>query len=180
MRVTIHLLVGFLTLIIVGAAWTNVAGLTSVAPIPVAVVCLYLGITSSAHLARAVFVAIVLGYINDVLVGSPAGLLALTGGLVCVAGHLASGRYLLGNFVAAAIASFLAALAFLGITILIARAVGLTSGQQLTFDPSVLGLSATATAVVGAAQFFVHRRIDARLARTQRDRDAALEGVVAS
>ncbi len=179
MGVFIHLILGAVTMVALGAAWTTTIGMTDIAPVPVAVVAFYLGVTSRDRLARAVLAALALGYIADVLAGSPKGLCALSAGLLCVVGHIVSGRYVLGKALITAIASWLVALLYLLFALAIGHLVGLGDAYQLTLNMWVLLFSGLVTAVIGPIQFFIHRRIDARLARTVRERDAALEGIVA-
>ncbi len=179
MSVFIHIVLGTITTVALGAAWTTAIGMTDIAPVPVAVVAFYVGVTSRDRLARAVLAALVLGYVADVLAGSPDGLFALSAGLLCVVGHIVSGRYVLGKALTTAIASWVVALLYLLFALAIGRLAGLSDAYQLTLNVRVLLLSGFGTAVIGPVQFFIHRRIDARLARTVRERDAALEGIVA-
>ena len=178
MRLVFHFLFGFVTLIVIGAAWTSAVGTSRVAPVPIVVIALYLGLTSRGHLASAVAAAIAVGYCGDVLSGTPQGLFALGAALTAIVGHIAQGRFVLrGHILSAAVVTVAAAL-FLWVTAALSRAVGIDTGASL--PAQLVAASAALTAVVGPVQLALHRRIDARLARTQRERDATLEGVASA
>ncbi len=178
MRLVFHVATGFVILVALGAAWATAFGSVRVAPVPLVVTALYLGLTSRGHLASAVASAIFLGYCADVLVGAPGGLFALSAALTVIFAHIAQGRFVLRGLLAGALVSAIAAACFLLLAAALSRAVGLHIGSELS--PLVLGGSAALTAFVGPLQLGVHRRVDGRLARTQRERDATLEGVASA
>lgn len=178
MRTATLVLVAYAILLVVGAAWHGLPGpVPEMRPEIAAIVSAYLGLTARRSIAAAVGGSIVVGYLADLLGGSPVGLYSLVSGMVCIIAHLAQRRILVRGW---------------GVTLGFSLFVGLTSAllvqivRLVYFQPRApLGTEAlrllgagVATAVIGPLMLRLFRRIDAAFARTHRERDAALEGIV--
>lgn len=174
MRPLAHIVVGFAVLVVVGATWSALFGQTRIMPDALAVIALYLGLTSRGQLAGAMVAAVGVGYLADILAGTPAGLYTSVAAVICFAAHVAQGRLVIGGRVAAIIASAAAALAAALLVLALARAV---PGQvHPALDAAGLFGSAAVTGLVGPFVLALHRRLDRRLIRNQRRR-AGLGGV---
>jgi rod shape-determining protein MreD len=164
-------------LLVVGALWHLLPLGRAATPDLVALAAIYLGLTARQRVAPAVFGAVLIGYLADLLMGSPRGLLAATSGLVCLLGHLVQGRLIVRGRLFALVFATLVGLAA-GVVLLVLRAiVGLESGRFLADVGAVL-LSALVTGLAGPPFFYLARRVDARFARTRREREAALDGLL--
>ncbi|HTM21047.1 MAG TPA: hypothetical protein VL172_11080 [Kofleriaceae bacterium] len=185
MRTAAQVLVGYLLLLVLGAVWRLVP-LHFAAPDALAVIAVYLGLTArtvvlgggiTLRMAPATLAAIVLGYLADLLAGTPRGTLALAAGVVCVAGQMVQRRLILRGLPASmGVASFAGLLS--GIVVLAVRAWGhMTSGRSLR-EAGMLVVGAVLTGLAGPLVFRVCRWVDARFARTARERDVTLGGLV--
>lgn len=164
-------------LLLVGALWHELPLLPSQGPEIAAVAAVYLGLTARRSLAGAVGASIVIGYLSDLLSGTPVGLYALVSGLMCILGYAVHRRIVVRGW------RFT-----IGFSIFVALAASLLVAilRWVTFQPTGTALSeaiailgpALPTAVVGPLLLRLLRRIDAAFARTHRERDAALEGLV--
>ena len=167
MRFAAHGVLGFLALVITGAAWPIIAGDTLVRPDVVAVVALYLGLNAREQLAMSIATAGAVGYLADILAGTPVGLLTAAACAVCAGSYIARGRLVVRGLRAVVIACAAASIAMSVLVALLSRAAGI--GQTaLPLDPMVIGISALLTATVGALLYILHRRVDARLDRRHR------------
>ena len=184
MRTAVQVLAGYALLLVFGAVW-RLAPITLAAPDLLAVVAVYLGLTArtvviggaTLRLAPATLGAIVLGYLADLLCGSPRGALALSAGLVCVAGQLVQRHLILRGLLASMVLAFFAGLLSGVILLLIRLSGGLTAGDSWR-EAGMLLASAVLTGVVGPLVFRMCRSIDARFARTAREREITLGGLV--
>lgn len=177
-RAAAHIGLGFVILIVVGAGWSALFGEVRVMPNAVAVIALYLGLTWRGRLAPAMAAAAGIGYLADVLAGTPAGLLTLVACLICAAAHVVQGRLVIRGKIAAIAASAAAALVAGLLVVGLAR-LGAVSQAPLPVDLVLLVEIAAVTALFGPLILTLHRRLDSRLLRTRRERDELLEGVVA-
>lgn len=175
MRVAALVFLGYGLVLVLGVLWRHLP-IGRVAPDVVALCAVYLGLTARNQLAPSMLGAVIIGYLADLLVGSPHGLLAFTAGVVCLVGHLVHQRLILRGWPAMAIISALAGL-LSGIVVLALRAY---FGASAGFGSEFLALLGAAlfTGLCGPLVFRFCRSIDARFARTQRERDAALEGLI--
>jgi cell shape-determining protein MreD len=176
LRIAAQVLLAYLLVLLLGALWQFLP-LGRAIPDVVALVAAYLGLTARYRLAPAMAGAIVLGYLADLLVGSPRGLIALSAGLVCLGAHFVQGRLLVRGFLFTVIFSATTGL-LAGLLVLTLRATAGLATAGLAAEVVVLALSALLTGVAGPAVFRLCRLVDARLARTQRERNLALEGVI--
>ena len=121
--------------------------------------------------------SVITGYLADLLYGVPVGLFALIAGMVCILGHLVHRRLLVRGWGVTVGFSFFVGLAA-SLLIIIVRA--LTGQHFATFWTELWWLvgAGLSTALIGPPLLRLYRRIDAAFARTHRERDAALEGLV--
>jgi rod shape-determining protein MreD len=175
MRVVVHVFFGFLLVVMLGAFWHSFS-LGKAVPDVVAVVSVYLGLTARERSSPSMAGALVLGYVADLVLGTPKGLLAFSACSVCLLGHLVQGRLLVRGVPFTAL--FTACVAF--VSGLIMLAVRARMGPALSASDEIWTLfrCALVTGLLGPIIFWVCRSIDARLARTRRERDLVLEGFV--
>jgi rod shape-determining protein MreD len=160
-----HVGLGFLALIAVGAGWPIIAGDTAARPDVIAVAALYLGLTARDDLAASVAAAAVLGYLADVLAGTPTGLLTFASAAVCFASHLTQQRLVVRGRVAVIVACAVASIAMSLLIAGLSRAGGV-GNVAVGLDLWAVLAMAALTATLGALVFWLHRRLDARLAST--------------
>lgn len=177
MRTASCVLVVYVVLVIAGALWPPAGLLGDARPELAAIAATYLGLTARRSIAGAVAASVVVGYLGDLLGGAPLGQGALVGGAVCLLGNLVHRRLLVrGLGMTVGFSLFVGLVAAL--LALVVRAVTqqplAAGGLELA---RLLGAGA-ATAVVGPVVLRLLRRVDAAFARTHRERDAALEGLV--
>jgi hypothetical protein len=165
---------GFLLTIAVGALWRALPFVVVAPSVPI-VIATYLGVTARERLATATCGAIALGYLGDILGGVPLGLGALAAGIACVLSRAVTLRLLLRG------RGFLMGLTFamhlcLVAVSLVARAQrGVPMGAFGAELVAALG-SALTSAALAVPLVVMCRALDARFARTQRERDAVREG----
>lgn len=109
MRTLIYLVLGWLLLAGVGALGHTLA-LTIVLPATSAALVAHVVFEREQELPAAVLVAVVLGYLEDMHQGTPAGMLSLAHGLACLALVWTGGRLAVEGPVARALAAGVAAL----------------------------------------------------------------------
>jgi hypothetical protein len=177
MRIAAQVLLAYVIVLLLGCLWRYIP-LPRAAPDVAALAAAYLGLTARRDLAPPVAGAVVIGYLADLLNGTPPGLLALTCGLLCIAGHLVHRRLLVRGWMVTLGFSFFTALTS-GLIVMSLRASGgwLPPGQMGS-ELAWLALGSVFTALISPLVFRLCRRLDARFARTHRERDAALEGLV--
>lgn len=174
MRITALVFLAYSLLLVLGAVW-RLLPLHAILPDVVALLAAYLGLTARHRLAPAIAGAVIIGYLADLLMGSPAGLLATSAGLLCGACHLIQGRLLVRGVVFTMVFAAFAALAF-GVLIVIIRAItGILHGGWAGTMSSLLG-TAVLTGLIGPFVFRSCRLVDSRFSRTPRERDAAATG----
>lgn len=178
MRSATIVLIAYGLMLVVTVAWAAL-------PLPVlgdappdlaALTAGYLGLTARRGLAGAVGAAVVTGYLADLLSGAPHGLLALTAGVVCLAAVGVQQRILVRGWALtigfAVSVALLAALAALLIRV-VTRDPLASAGTELWGALR----TAVASGLGGLFVLRMYRRVDAAFARTQRERDHALEGL---
>lgn len=166
----------FAFLLLAGAVW-RLFPLSAFAPDFVSLVAAYLGLTARQRLAPSVGAAVTIGYLADLLYGTPVGLMALNAGLVCTVCHLIQGRLLVRGWIFSAVFSSLTALAA-GLFVLAIRAAFSLLPLGLSTGMGVLFTTALVTGLLGPLVFRACRLVDARFARTPRERDAAAGGIL--
>lgn len=174
-RIALQVLTAYGLLLILGVVWSALP-FGRAAPDVVSLFAVYLGLTARYRVAPSMTGAIISGYLADLLMGTPRGLLALTAGIACLVAHLIQGRLLvrgpLFTLIFSASTGMLA-----GLFVLMIRAItGLLHGG-VGPEIGVLVVSALLTGLAGPLVFRICRAVDGRLARTERDR-AAFEGLL--
>lgn len=136
----------------------------------------FLGLTVRRGIAAALAGSIVLGYLRDVVSGAPPGCFALVLAMTCLIARAVQQRlYVRGAAMTVAFSGFVSIASSL-----VARAVRSVfhiPGAALSLDLRDMILVAGATALISPIVWRMFRRIDAAFARTQRERDAALDGL---
>jgi rod shape-determining protein MreD len=174
MRLAAQVFAAYALLLIVGALW-RLGPFERAIPDLVALFAIYLGLSARVRVAPAMLAAVLMGYLADLIMGAPAGLLAVDAGLICLIGHFVQGRLIVRGRIFTMVFSAAVGLAS-GLILFALRAwFGRWSGA-LGSELWTLFLSVLATGLVGPLVFGLCRRVDGRFARTQRERDAALEG----
>lgn len=159
-------------LLLLGCLWPKLP-LGQAAPDIVALSAMYLGLTARHRLAPPTLGAVVIGYLGDLLIGTPRGMLALVAGIICILGHVIHSRLIVRGWMITMMVSFLTGLVA-GIIGIVLRAYAglLPVGVEL----DLLFYTALLTALFGPLVFRLCRTIDARFARTYREREAVIEG----
>jgi cell shape-determining protein MreD len=121
--------------------------------------------------------AVVMGYLADLVMGTPAGLLSASAGVMCLLGHFVQGRLIVRGALVTAGFALVVGLVSGAVLMALRGWAGVLSGSVSSEAVTAL-LSAFLTALVGPLVFRLCRRVDARFARTRRERDAAAEGFI--
>lgn len=177
MRNAALVLIGYAVTLVLGVVWPvlPLGPLREVPPDIAALTAGYLGLTARRGLAGAVASAVVVGYLADLLAGTPPGLLALVAGFTCVLGHLVQRRILVRGWAVIGFAAALgASAALLGLLVRLAAGLPIAGIREL----AMIVMLAVTTALFGTLLLRLYRRVDAAFARTHREREHALEGLV--
>jgi hypothetical protein len=180
MRIAAQVFLAYGLILLFGCLW-QLLPLGRAAPDVVALSAVYLGFTARSRVAPPTLGAVIIGYLGDLLTGTPRGMLALIAGILCILGHVIHRRLIVRGFaVTLAVAFFTGLMAgFLGLFVrayagLIYQAgAGAGAGMEL----GVLLYGAVLTGASGPLVFRLCRSIDARFARTFREREGTLEGL---
>lgn len=178
MRTATLVIVAYLLCVVVAAFWRFLpfGFLHDAIPDLGALTAAYLGLTARRELAPSVGGSVVLGYLVDLISGTPPGLCALVLGITALVARGVQQRILVrGPMLTIAFSAVIAIAA--GIAGLIVRALYHVPHGSLTLELQHVALITIATGLIGPLVWRVFRRIDAAFARTHRERDAALEGV---
>ena len=179
MRTATLVLVAYALCVIVGAAWRLVPFAVARDAVPDigALTAAYLGLTARRNVAPAVGGSVVIGYLSDLISGAPPGLMALALGLTGLIARTVQQRILVrGTAMTIAFSAFVAGISTA--IALIVRAVYHMPHAGIPLELWHAGMVVLATALVSPLVWRTFRRIDAAFARTHRERDAALEGLV--
>jgi rod shape-determining protein MreD len=176
MRLVAQVFLAYFLVLVVAALWRLVP-IERAIPDVVALSAVYLGLAARERLAPAMLAAVVMGYLADLLIGTPTGLLSGSAGVMCLLGHFVQGRLIVrGPMVTAA---FALVVGLVSAAVLIALRAWLGVLSPSFSSEVVTGLvSALLTALAGPLVFRLCRLTDARFARTRRERDAAAEGLI--
>ena len=176
MRTATVVLAAYCLCVVVAALWRLAPWVGDAIPDLGALTAAYLGLTARRQIAPAIGGAIVLGYLIDLISGSPPGLIALVLGLTTLVARAVQQRILVrGAVISIAFSSFVAV--FAGVTAYLVRALYQVPTAAFGLELRHLIGVTIATAVFGSLVWRMFRRIDAAFARTHRERDAALEGL---
>ena len=173
MRIAAQVILAYALILVLGCLW-RLLPLGRLAPDIVALCAVYLGFTARHRLAPSILGAVLIGYLADLLMGTPRGMLALIAGSVCMLGHMIHRRLIVRGWIVTLFVSFFTGLlaGVLGLLIRLYAGI-LPAGVEL----GMLLESALATALAGPLMFRLCRLLDARFARTFRERDATIEGL---
>ena len=177
MRSAALVLIGYAVMLVLGVVWPvlPLGPLREMPPDVAALTAGYLGLTARRGVAGAVAASVIAGYLADLLSGTPTGLLALVAGVTCVLGHLVQRRILVRGWAVVGFAAALGASAAI-LRLLVRVVTGLPIGGIR--EPAMIVMLALTTALFGTLLLRLYRRVDAAFARTHREREHALEGLV--
>ncbi|MBA2540086.1 MAG: hypothetical protein H0V17_10665 [Deltaproteobacteria bacterium] len=178
MRTATVVLVAYVACVVVAAVWRllPLSMVRDAVPDLGALTAAYLGLTARGNVAPAVGGSVVLGYLIDLISGTPPGLAALVLGLTCLITRAAQQRILVrGTAMTMGFSAFVALL--VGVISLLVRALYGVPRPGAVVELQHIALVTVATAIAGGLVWKSFRRIDAAFARTHRERDAALEGL---
>jgi rod shape-determining protein MreD len=178
MRTATLVVLAYLMSVIVASMWRYLPTSLVRDSVPdiAALTAAYLGLTARREAAPAVGGSVVIGYLVDIISGTPPGLVALVCGLTCLIARATQQRLLVrGTAMTMGFSAFVAVVA--GVMSLFVRALYNVPQPSFATDLQHLAFVTLATALIGPLVWRVFRRIDAAFARTHRERDAALEGL---
>jgi rod shape-determining protein MreD len=176
MRTATIVLVAYAMCVVVASVWRMLGPLSDAVPHIGALTAAYLGHTSRPLRWPSTAGAVALGYLIDIISGTPPGLTAVVLGLTTTIARTTQQRILVrGSAMTIGFSAFIAIVAAL-LSLLVRWMHGMALASFST-ELRQVALIAIATAVAGPAVWHLFRRIDAAYARTHRDRDAALEGI---
>ena len=178
MRTATIVLVAYFLCVVVAAVWRYMPGFTHDAiPAIGALTAAYLGHTTRPFMLPVTAGVAILGYLIDVISGTPAGLTSLVLGMTSdVARRTQRRLFVRGTSMMIGFSAFVSIMASL--TQLILRALfNVNKIGSAALELQQMALVAIATALTGPLVWRLYRRIDAAFARTHRERDAALEGL---
>ena len=177
MRTATLVLVAYLLCVAVGAIWRFLPWIGDAIPDIGALTAAYLGLTARRQVSPAIGGAIVLGYLIDLISGVPPGLFALVLALTTLVARTVQQRILVrGATISIAFSAFVAAIA--SVLALMVRVAYRMPTAAFSIELQHIAFVTVATAIAGPLVWRMFRRIDAAFARTHRERDAALEGLV--
>ena len=174
MRRVAIVLLGYGFLLLMGPLW-RITPFEVVVPNLSLIMAAYLGITARDHMAGATAAAIVVGYLSDLLGGSPIGLSAFLAGVACMGARLVTARLLVRG------RGFIFVLLSAMTLVSSALSYGLRAyhgaGRAPLANEVLIALGcAVVTGMVAIPVFRMCRLLDSRFARTERDREAVREG----
>jgi len=176
-RTATIVLVAYVLSVVVASVWRLMPGFTQDAiPAIGALTAAYLGHTTRPYRAPATAGAVVLGYLVDVISGTPVGMSSLVLGMTADIARTSQQRiFVRGTAMTIGFCAFIALFASLA-KILVCIMFGIAR-PPVGLELQQIALIALATALLGPLVWRLFRRIDAAYARTHRERDAALEGL---
>jgi cell shape-determining protein MreD len=176
-RTATIVLVAYVLCVIVASIWRYMPGFTHDAvPAIGAITAAYLGHTTRPWRAPGTAGAVVIGYLSDVISGTPPGLSSLALGMTHDIARSTQQRiFVRGTLMTIGFCAFVAVFASIA-RILVCVMFGITR-PPVGLELQQMALIAFSTALVGPLVWRLFRRIDAAYARTHRERDAALEGL---
>jgi rod shape-determining protein MreD len=174
MRTFAQVFLGYALILVLGCLW-RLLPLGRAMPDLVALCAVYLGLTARHRLAPATLGAVVLGYLADLLNGTPLGMHSLLGGIMCMLGHVIHRRLIVRGLPVTLAVSFFTGLVAGLVGLLIRAYTGLLP-DRVGAELGLIATIAVTTGLAGPLVFKLCRMIDMRFARTMRDRDAAIEG----
>ncbi len=145
-------------------------------PLMSSLVGVHLGLSTKRKPVRAILAAVVVGYVSDLIQGNPAGLCALSSGLVALIFYSVQSRLLVRGWLFSSSLGFLGA-SIAGVVMALFRH-GIGAGPPSSGYVLTIFWVALSSAVIAPMVFAICRQIDAKFVRTQRERQLALGGVL--
>lgn len=178
MRTVTIVLVAYFVCVAVAAIWRYMPGFTHDAvPAIGALTAAYIGHTTRPFMLPATASAAVLGYLIDVVSGTPAGMTSLVLAMTSDLARRTQRRLLVrGTSMIIGFSAFIAVIASL-FQLLVRALSDVSTIGSVSLELKQMVLVAFSTALCGPLVWRLYRRIDAAYARTHRERDAALEGL---
>jgi rod shape-determining protein MreD len=177
-RTATIVLVAYFLCVLVAAVWRFMPGFTRDAvPAIGALTAAYLGHTTRPHILPVTAGVAILGYLIDVISGTPAGMTSLVLGMTSdVARRTQRRLFVRGTSMMIGFSAFVSIIASL--SQLLVRAVSnISKIGSVSLELNQIALVTFSSALMGPLVWRLYRRIDAAYARTHRERDAALEGL---
>ncbi len=178
MRTATIILVAYFICVVVAAVWQYMPGFTRDAvPAIGALTAAYLGHTTRPFMLPVTGGVAILGYLIDVISGTPAGMTSLVLGMTSdVARRTQRRLFVRGTSMVIGFSAFVSIIASL--SQLLVRAISnISKIGSAPLELQQMALVALSTALTGPLVWRLYRRIDAAYARTHREREAALEGL---
>lgn len=177
MRTATLVLVAYMLCVVVASIWRYLPGFTHDAiPAIGALTAAYLGHTTRPHRAPVAAGAVVLGYLIDVISGTPVGMSSLVLATTADIARSTQQRiFVRGTAMTIGFCAFIAVFASLS-KIVVSFVFGVPR-PPVGLELQQMAMTALSTALFGPPVWKLFRRIDAAYARTHRERDAALEGL---
>ena len=177
MRTATIVLVAYVLALVVAAMWRFMPGFTRDAvPAIGALTAAYLGHTTRPYRVPAIAGGVVLGYLIDIVSGTPAGMSSLVLAMTADLGRATQQRiFVRGAAMTIGYSAFIAVFASFG-RVLVSVLFHIPH-PRLGLELQQMALIAVATALVGPLVWRLFRRIDAAYARTHRERDTRLQGL---
>jgi cell shape-determining protein MreD len=175
MRLVAQVFLAYFMVLLVGAIWRFLPFDRAI-PDLVALSAVYVGLTARERVAPAMLAAVVIGYLADLVIGTPSGLLSTSAGVMCLLGHFVQGRLVVRGRLVTIGFALMVGLVSSAVLMALRAWLGLLSGS-LGSEIGTGLLSTVLTGLVGPLVFRLCRKTDARFARTRRERDAAAEGM---
>jgi rod shape-determining protein MreD len=177
MRTATLVLVAWALCVVVASVWRYLPGFTHDAiPAIGALTAAYLGHTTRPYRAPVAAGAVALGYLIDVISGTPVGMSCLVLAITADIARSTQQRiFVRGTAMTIGFCGFIALFASIA-KIAVSFIFGIPR-PPVALELQQLALTALSTALLGPPVWRLFRRIDAAYARTHRERDAALEGL---
>ena len=172
MRIAAQILLAYALVLVLGSLW-RLLPFGRATPDVIALCAVYLGLTTRAKVAPATLGAAILGYLGDLLTGTPRGMLAFVAALTCLVGHLIHRRLLVRGLPLTVIFSFVTGLIASIIVLVFRLYAGLVpEGVEI----GAILLSALYTGLVGPWVFRLCRRVDRWFVHAYHERGTVFEG----
>jgi hypothetical protein len=177
-RTATIVLVAYFICVVVAAVWRFMPGITRDAvPAIGALTAAYLGHTTRPFILPVTAGVAILGYLIDVISGTPAGMTSLVLGMTSdVARRTQRRLFVRGTSMMIGFSAFISIIASLS-QLVIRAFSNISKIGSAALELQQIALVAFSTALMGPVVWRLYRRIDAAYARTHRERDAALEGL---
>ena len=146
------------------------------APLLAGLVAVHVGLSTKARPFAALCTATAVGYISDIVQGTPPGLCAFSAGVVALLFYLVQGRLLLRGWIFTIFLGLVGAAIAASIMALFRDWSG--GGSPPAGYATMILQASVVSALFAPLVFGVCKRIDAKMVRTERERQLVLEGVL--